>query len=169
MPVIELHLAQPSDYPSIENMMQFYSYDFSEWLPLSPALSLGQNGLSTIRPKATYWARPTTQGFIIKVDGEVAGFVTVDDEVNYPELDHNMGYFFVARRFRGKGVAKQALGLLLPRFVGRWQIFHIDDNRPAALFWKKFIADYTQDAFSVHQEWIDEMHCTLYQFEQTTN
>ena len=44
MPSIELHAAQRDDLETIENLMQFYLYDFSEWLPLK----LGEHGLSLI-------------------------------------------------------------------------------------------------------------------------
>ena len=33
-PSIELHAAQRDELETIENLMQFYMYDFSEWLPL---------------------------------------------------------------------------------------------------------------------------------------
>ena len=34
MPSIELHAAERDELETIENLMQFYAYDFSEWLPL---------------------------------------------------------------------------------------------------------------------------------------
>ena len=44
MPSIELHAAQRDELETIENLMQFYVYDFSEWLPLK----LGEHGFFNI-------------------------------------------------------------------------------------------------------------------------
>ena len=47
MPSIELHAAQRDELETIENLMQFYMYDFSEWLPLK----LGGHGFFDLQPK----------------------------------------------------------------------------------------------------------------------
>ena len=99
---IELHPAQRDELEVLENLMQFYMYDFSEWLPLK----LADHGFFSIQPKTDYWRHPATRPFLICVGGELAGFVTVDDEIHIPGAEHNIGYFFIARRFRVQGVAQ---------------------------------------------------------------
>ncbi|MGF6108859.1 GNAT family N-acetyltransferase [Pseudomonas frederiksbergensis] len=161
MSSIELHAAQRDELETIENLMQFYVYDFSEWLPLK----LGEQGLFNIQPKPGYWRNPATQPFLIKVDGELAGFVTVDDETHLAGAEFNIGYFFVCRRFRGQGVAKFVASALLSRLPGQWQIFHIDANPPARRFWARVIPAFTHDGFTTHQLTVDGYPCTLYRFE----
>ena len=100
MNTVELLEAKGENLQRIENMMQFYMYDFSEWIPLS----FNDEGWFSIRSKAEYWAKPSTRAFLIIVNDEVAGFVTVDDEVTHPEANFSIGYFFVGRKFRGLGV-----------------------------------------------------------------
>ena len=68
---IELHPAQRDELDIIENLMQFYMYDFSEWLPLK----LARHGLFSIHPKDDYWRNPATQPFLIRVDGELVDHV----------------------------------------------------------------------------------------------
>jgi len=162
-PSIELHDAQHDELETIENLMQFYTYDFSEWLPLK----LGEHGFFNTQPKLDYWRNPATRPFLIRVDGELAGFVTVDDETHLHGAQHNIGYFFVSRRFRGQGVAKFVVSALLSRFPGQWQIFHIDANQPARRFWAKVIPDLTGSAFTVHQLPVDGHPCTFYRFSNS--
>jgi Predicted acetyltransferase len=158
---IELHAARRDELQTIENLMQFYTYDFSEWLPLP----LGEQGFFSILPLTDYWRKPTTQAFLIKVDGELAGFVTVDDDTHVPDARHNIGYLFVSRRFRGQGVARFVVSTLLNRLPGRWQIFHVEANLPARLFWAAVIPGLTQNRFSLHQLSIQGLPCSVYCFE----
>jgi predicted acetyltransferase len=161
MPSIELHAAQRDDLDTLENLMQFYVYDFSEWLPLK----LGEHGFFSIQPKTEYWRNPATLPFLIRIDGELAGFVTVDDDTHIEGAEYNIGYFFVSRRFRGQGVAKFVASTLLSQFPGQWQIFHIDANPPARRFWAKVMPDLTGDLFTLHQRPVDGYPCTFYRFK----
>jgi predicted acetyltransferase len=160
MPSIELHAAQRDELETIENLMQFYLYDFSEWLPLK----LGGHGFFNAQPKLDYWRNPATRPFLINVDGELAGFVTVDEQIHLPGAEHNIGYFFVSRRFRGQGVAEFVVSTLLSHFPGQWQIFHIDANQPARRFWARVMPELTGGAFTLHQLPVEGYPCTFYRF-----
>ncbi|MNF48775.1 hypothetical protein D3C85_569660 [compost metagenome] len=161
MATIELHRAQRDELECIENLMQFYLYDFSEWLPLK----FGHHGLFNAQPKLDYWRKPSTQAFLIKVDGDLAGFVTVDDEAHCEGVEYNIGYFFVARRYRGHGVAAYAVAALLNQLPGHWQIFHLDANLPARAFWARVIPQLTGGDFTRKQRPIDGYPCTLFEFQ----
>lgn len=157
----ELHAAQRDELETIENLMQFYTYDFSEWLPLK----LGEYGLFNILPMPDYWRNPATRPFLIKVDGELAGFVTVDNQVHLPGANYNIGYLFVSRRFRGQGVARFVVSTLLSQFPGQWQIFHIEANQPARLFWAAVMPGLNVAGLTLHQQVVDRYPCTFYRFE----
>jgi predicted acetyltransferase len=161
MSLIELHAAQRDELETIENLMQFYTYDFSEWLPLK----LDEFGFFNILPMPDYWRNPATHPFLIKVDGELAGFVTVDNQTHHPGADYNIGYLFVSRRFRGQGVARFVVSTLLSRFPGQWQIFHIEANRPARLFWTAVMPGLGVHGLTLHQQVVDGHPCTFYRFE----
>lgn len=160
MPSIELHAAQRDELETIENLMQFYTYDFSEWLPLK----LGEHGFFSIQPLMDDWRNPATRPFLIHVDDELAGFVTLDNDTHLPGAEHNIGYLFVVRRFRGKGVARFVVSTLLNRFPGEWQIFHIDANPCARAFWTKVMPSLCPKGFNLHQLSIKGHPCTLYRF-----
>ncbi|MHC8353872.1 GNAT family N-acetyltransferase [Pseudomonas sp. LB3P81] len=163
MPTIELHAAQRDELETIENLMQFYLHDFSEWLPLK----LGANGFFNIQDQQDYWRNPTTRPNLIKVDGELAGFVTVDDHTHLTGAEYNIGYLFVSRRFRGQGVATFVVSTLLSQFPGQWQIFHIDANQSARLFWAGVIDDLAGGAYTRHQQPVDDYPCTFYRFQSS--
>ena len=158
MPTIELRPAHRDELQTIENLMQFYMYDFSQWLPLK----LDEHGFFSIQPKDDYWRNPATQPFLIRVDGELAGFVTVDDDTHTEGAQHNIGYFFLTRRFRGQGVAQFVISALLSRLPGQWQIFHIDANLPAQRFWARLIPELAGGAFTRQQRAVDGYPCTFY-------
>ncbi|WP_166217176.1 GNAT family N-acetyltransferase [Pseudomonas atagonensis] len=158
MPNIELHAAQRDDLDTLENLMQFYMHDFSEWLPLK----LAEHGFFAIQPKDDYWRHPATRPFLIRVDGELAGFATVDNQTHLDTAEHNIGYFFLARRFRGQGVAQFVVSALLSKIPGQWQIFHIDANLPAQRFWARLIPELSGGAFTLQQRVVDGYPCTFF-------
>ncbi|KAB0495883.1 GNAT family N-acetyltransferase [Pseudomonas vancouverensis] len=161
MPSITLHPAQRDELQTIENLMQFYTYDFSEWLPLK----LGEHGFFSILPMPDYWRNPGTRPFLIKADGELAGFVTVDENTHLPGARYNIGYLFVSRRLRGQGVARFVVSTLLSQFPGQWQIFHIEANQPARLFWAAVMPSLAVSGLTLHQRRVDHHLCTFYRFE----
>jgi predicted acetyltransferase len=155
-----VHLALPSEIASIENMMQFYNYDLSESLPINFAAT----GLYALRPKQLYWSKPGVVPFIVHVDGELAGFAVVDDEVIQPGSQYNMGYFFIARRYRGRGVGKQVANKLFSLFVGIWEIYFYTNNKTAFRFWNTVMAKASARDVVMSAQKIDGEPCTLFSF-----
>jgi predicted acetyltransferase len=162
MPQIELKQAEQADHQVIVNLMQFYNYDFSEWVPLS----FSEDGFFAIRPKLEYLSSPTTIPLLILVDAKIAGFVIIDDEVHVTGAQHNIGYFFVARRYRGLGVGTRVVSDLLGKFPGRWQIWHVRENLGAAAFWAKIVPVVSDGRYVVHSLPIDNCNATLYRFDR---
>lgn len=152
--------ATPEDLPRIENLMQFYNYDLSEHYPVEFA----SHGLYAIRPKASYWAQPAVVPYKVLVDGHWAGFAVVDDEVVDPASQHNMGYFFVARRYRGLGLGLQVAATLLREHPGRWEIYHLESNQAARRFWLRAILSITGSTPAEFSRVIDDVPSTLYAF-----
>ena len=163
VPNVKLIVAtQVTDFLKIEKLMQFYMYDLSEWIPLS----FDGEGNFFLRPKDAYWAHAGTYAFFIEVDGETAGFATVDTDVVDADTNFSIGYFFVSRRFRGIGSGAIAAEMLVQRFPGMWQIFHVNANSGAAAFWKKIVPRLSKGEFSKRIQEIDGYDCTLYKFSQ---
>jgi predicted acetyltransferase len=133
MSAVTLRAADRAQWPVVENLLQFYNYELSAWYPLAFAA----DGRYPIESKAGYLGQPGTQAWLILVDDELAGFAIVDDDLVDPHDDLNLGYFFVARRFRGLGVGSAAFGGLLARYPGAWELYYLARNRAAAAFWPR--------------------------------
>ncbi len=158
--LVTLVEAAAKDLPCIENMMQFYNYDLSESVPIDFAA----HGLYQIQPKGAYWAQFLVAAFLIKVDGELAGFAVVDNELLEVDSQYNMGYFFVARRYRGSGVGRIVAAKLLEKFPGKWEIYHLKNNQPARRFWHSWLYAAAVDALVVADREIYGEPCVLYRF-----
>jgi predicted acetyltransferase len=133
MSTVTLRAADRPQWPVIENLMQFYNYELSAWYPIA----FGEDGRYPIASKTDYLAQPGTQAWLILAGGELAGFAVVDDELVDTRRDLNLGYFFVARRFRGRGIGAAAFGGLLARYPGAWELYYLARNAAAAGFWPK--------------------------------
>jgi predicted acetyltransferase len=165
IPAILVRPALSTELACIENMMQFYNYDLSESLPVDFA----ETGLYAIQPKAQYWLKPGVAPFVIYVDGELAGFAVVDDEVIQPQSQYNMGYFFIARRYRGRGVGKQVANKLFSQFSGAWEIYFYTTNETASKFWNAVIAKSSAHDVAMSAQIIDSEPCTLVSFSTGAN
>ena len=165
IPAILVRPALSNELACIENMMQFYNYDLSESLPVDFA----ETGLYAIQPKAQYWSKPGVAPFVIYVDGELAGFAVVDDEVIQPQSQYNMGYFFIARRYRGQGVGKEIASKLFSQFIGAWEIYFYANNKLESEFWNAVIAKYVAHDVVTSSKIIDGAPCTLFSFSNAAS
>jgi predicted acetyltransferase len=133
MTTVTLRAAERAQWPVLDNLLQFYFYELSAWYPMR----LGVDGRIAVPSKAHYFALPGTQAWLILADDELAGLAIVDDDLVDPRNDLNLGYFFVARRFRGLGVGAAAFGGLLARYPGAWELYYLARNKAAAAFWPR--------------------------------
>jgi len=155
-----LQEASAEDLPRIESLMQFYNYDLSEWCPVE----FGVSGLYTLRPKDQYWAKPAVKPYLARVGDQLAGFAVVDDEVQGSNSNFNLGYFFLGRRYRGRGLAVDMVRQLFDRHPGQWEIYFFANNAPAAKFWPKAIAVAGGVGVEVQDTVSDALPCRLYKF-----
>ena len=121
----------------LENLFPYYIYDMSEYMGWSP----NENGHFSFNKSSldAYWKQEDHEPFFIYADVELAGFVLVS---KYPSkgIIYDIEQFFVLRKFKGKGVGKQALKLVAEQFVGQWQVRVLLGNEAALKFWKSAIS-----------------------------
>lgn len=132
----------------IQNMARFYAYDLSKSCGFYELFdwSFPENGLYEARDFSKYW-QPNCYPFIIRMDGELAGFALINKIGSAPEVDWNMGEFFIVGKFQGKGIGRQVAFELFNMFPGKWEVMQMPPNLPAIKFWKKVVAEYTSDQF----------------------
>jgi len=141
--------------------VQFYNYDCSEWLPIR----FGPSGMISLRSKSVYPADSTTTAYLILCDGEPAGVATVDNEIHSSDAGFNIGSFFVARRFKRKGICRETAAELFRRSPWKWQVWHPVANIGAERFWSKTIPELATSEVHRRELDIDGGAATLYQFE----
>lgn len=147
---MELSKATLAEKPIIHNLSQLYLYEFSKYMP---TIKLdGQSGLYDGLPDLDdYWDQPNREPFILRVDGELAGFVLVitgtRDEPN------QIGEFFVMDKFGGKGIGKCVAKRIFDMFSGNWLIHEMWNNYKAQAFWRSVVNSYTNGKY---EEYYDE-------------
>jgi predicted acetyltransferase len=160
MTTVTLRAADRAQWPVIENLLQFYNYELSAWYPIP----LGDDGRIAIASKSDYLGQPGTQAWLILADDELAGFAVVDDELVDPRNDLNLGYFFVSRRFRGRGVGAAAFGGLLARYPGAWELYYLARNAAAAAFWPRAFERAGVRDVAVSDEFLHGADCVMHRF-----
>ncbi len=143
---ITLHKVGIESKCIIENLFPFYLYDMSEYM------GWAANKDGTFRFKesliASYWTEADHTPYIIKANGELAGFTMVRV---YPGTENlqDIGQFFILRKFKRKGVGQAVLKLLLRKYPGDWQIRALVENSGAIKFWKRSIEALVGDNYSM--------------------
>lgn len=137
---LELIPATPEQQPILANLFQLYAHDFSGFYDVE----LGPDGRYIYTPLPLYWSEPTRHPFLIKVDGELAGFALVKrgSEVSGDSAVWDLAEFFVIRKHRRRGVGTRIAHQVWKQFPGPWQVRVLQLNDSAKPFWARAIAQF---------------------------
>lgn len=133
---IRLEIASKAQRGLIENLFTYYVYDMSEYMAWDPDDTGRYSFNSTMLD--VYWQPGDHTPYLVFVDGNIAGFALVRRYPNAPHL-WDMGQFFVLRKYKGQGIGKRALELVVKAHPGRWQIRVLKENVGAQRFWQSAI------------------------------
>ena len=138
---VSLDPAAESERTALENLWQLYAYDFSAIV----GLELGDDGRFEGRPLGAYWVDAWRHPFLLRVDGRLAGFALVHTRSHLTGADDvaDMAEFFVARRYRRRGVGRRAAVAAFERFRGKWEVRERATNTAATAFWRGVIGEFT--------------------------
>jgi predicted acetyltransferase len=95
---------------------------------------------------AHWFGDPNTYPLVIVRGEEPVGFARVLRPLasaTQTRVDYRMAEFFIARTRRRLGIGRTAVGLILSRFAGRWEISEYLRNAGAVDFWRRVVAAYT--------------------------
>ncbi|MGA7120905.1 MAG: GNAT family N-acetyltransferase [Polyangiaceae bacterium] len=141
----------------LENLAQFYCYDFSELLEMH----VGEDGRFSDVDLTTYWADAWRHPFLLRVDDTLAGFALISERSAISDKSgvFDMTEFFVLRRFRRRGVGRAAAFAAFDRFVGPWEVRQREENPNATAFWRRAIDEYTRGDYEetrwVRAQWAE--------------
>jgi len=58
-------------------------------------------------------------------------------------VDFDLLDFFIAHKYRRRGVGREAARQVFARHQGRWEVAELAGNRAAIAFWNRVIGDFT--------------------------
>jgi predicted acetyltransferase len=110
--------------------------------------SLGEIGHREPDQLERWFMDTSTTLLTIVEEGQPAGFALVARDTRASrEADYRMAEFFIARPHRRRGVGRSAVGLILRRFAGRWEIVEYSRNPNAVKFWRSVVSAFTHGDF----------------------
>ena len=156
---IQILKASAENKQVISNLMQLYMYDFSEYT----GSDVEANGLFVSYPGfEDYWSEENQRfPYIIRNEEIYIGFVFVR-KIETPEKSYfSVAEFFIMRKYRRKGFGRMVAKEIFNLHRGLWEVYQMEANKPAQVFWKAIIAEYTKGLFT---ERIENKR-TIQQFE----
>ncbi|MDP4155667.1 MAG: GNAT family N-acetyltransferase [Bacillota bacterium] len=151
----ELIKATLADYPIIEHMWRFYIYDMGRYCGFNKGWECPTD-LSFVPDDLTpYFVDPTRKAFFITIEGALAGFVLLHKVGTTPDVDWNVGEFFILAKFQGKGIGEQIAAQIFKEFPGIWEVSVIPENTGALSFWRKVISNFTGAQYSEEIKHVD--------------
>jgi predicted acetyltransferase len=139
---VELTDAGPADAALIQNLMQLYTHDFSEFWAGTSRGDLDADGRFAPYPLAEYWSRMHWSAALISCGGKLAGFALINDMTHSGlPAQRNVAEFFVIRKYRGNGVGRAAANIVFSRHPGSWEVAVARRNTRALQFWRRMIRD----------------------------
>ena len=142
---VTVDVALPQEQRLIEGLLQFYFYDFSEMEPEgSENMDFdSEGGFYGVSPDLhDFWRVAGRVPLIIRRAGKPVGFALLNQFSHRDDgfVERNMAEFFVARKFRRRGLAGEALRQILKAYPGRWEVAVVARNAGALAFWPRAIA-----------------------------
>lgn len=141
LPDIQVDLAAPEERVALENMLQLYIHDFSEFWFDRPEGELEADGRFADYPLDTLWERPDYVPLLLRRDGRLIGFALLNTHSHAgAPLDRSVAEFFIVRKHRRGGVGTAAAQAIFRRYPGRWEAAVARRNVAALAFWRRAVA-----------------------------
>ena len=156
---IQFKKIQPEQLPILENLYQLYRYDLSEF----NEQDIQENGLFPHDELIQYVEDSKYLSQFILVDQALAGFILINmkSHESKGEMVKNLDDFFILGRFRRKGIGKESATKLFKNYPGYWQVNKKTYNRPAMLFWRKVICEFSKGDF-FEQIVMEDIHIHIF-------
>lgn len=144
---IKLVRAHKEDKAIVQNLGRFYVYEMSRYCGFLPTWEVPSNGLFECIDLSSYCEQTDRHAFFIKVNDELAGFVLINKVGSTPDVDWNIGEFFIVSKFQGKGIGRIVAEQVFNQFPGVWETSQIPENTAAIEFWDKVVSGYSHGQF----------------------
>lgn len=152
--------------PLLRALFQYYWYDFTEFT----GEDIDDDG--TFEPPSrfdSYWSEPQRHPFLLRVEGNPAGFTLVRraEALSLDAEVMDIAEFFVMRKYRRSGAGEQMARHVWDAFPSRWEVRVLRNNLPAQSFWRTIVGRYTDGRFD-EIPWDDERwRGIIFRFDNT--
>ena len=164
MSALSLDAATATEAGLLGNLLELYSHELSD---VFPSVVLGADGRFGYPQLPLYWSEPSRRfAFLIRVDGQVAGFVLATRGLAAADPQAlDVAEFFVLRRYRRQGFGQLAAELLWCRLPGCWTVRIAEANRIALEFWANVVAAVIPGKVTESTRLIGSMSWRVYAFD----
>jgi predicted acetyltransferase len=144
MPNVEIRPASRADEATIANLMQLYIHDFSElWSGTEDGELQDDGRFGAYRYLPDYWVEGDRVPLLVRFEGRLVGFALLNAVTHSGvPADRNMAEFFIARKYRRRGVGLVAARAIFGRYPGLWEVAVARRNTGALAFWRRAIGGY---------------------------
>jgi len=166
--LIEVSEASGAEKAIVANLMQFYRYDIGETRGNARQDVSPDGRYPTDQYFERYWTDPECHPFLIRVAGNLAGFVLVRERSQLTGAAdvRDITEFFVMRKYRQQRVGAEVACHIFDRFPGKWEVRQFRMNHDAQAFWRRVIATYMKGQFT-EITWDDDHHHGIVQRFET--
>ena len=155
---VTLIQASAQQEPILQNLMQFYTHDFSEFWAGTSRGDLTADGQFEAYPLADYWTRPAWSAQLIWRDGVLAGFALINDQAHAGQpVQSSVAEFFILRKHRGGGVGREAAEMIFSQRSGSWDGAVARKNVRTLAFWRRTVRE-TGRARRISATDVDDAH-----------
>ena len=151
LPSLDLIPAGEDQHAVLANMLELYTYDFSEFLPIE----LGDDGRFGYKNLVLYWTDTRRRAFLARFQNKLAGLALVKrgSELSGNAEVWDMAEFFILRGYRRRGTGTELAAKVWRACPGLWEVRVRLNNAPALQFWNSAVASFTgREAKQVHVE-----------------
>lgn len=134
---IDVRKAEKDECVLLERMIELYAHELSDIADLP----IGADARFGYGPLPSYWSEPTRHPYIVRVNGELAGFILVQQgsQVNGARDVWDVAEFFVLKRHRRRGVGECAAHDVWRQHSGQWEVRVMERNTEALKFWRRAV------------------------------
>lgn len=148
----------------LKHLMSLFLHDLSEF---NEEQEFNQeSGLFEFDAFEWFFEKEGLTPYFIKHEDDIIGFILLQSSpyTNPERYDYLINSFFILKKYRRKGLGKQAVQDLFQQCPGRYAIGQLSNNIPAIQFWRK-IYEYMNVKFQEKEEMEEGLKIRYQYFE----
>ncbi len=140
---VEVVMARIDDKPVLQSLLELYQYDLSRF----DKRVIGPSGQYGYRYLDHYWTDPERHPYLVRIDGQWAGFVLVNRHSPLGEPVWSVAEFFIMAAYRRSGYGESVAHRVFDQHPGTWHIAVEASNIAGQRFWRTVVERYTNGRF----------------------